>query len=99
MQNAPCSVRGNKGVEIQLGAHRLAGSEKWPEVQARPEVQAQPAAFILRVLSTCPVTRARQTQSMVIYVVVHNSNRDDSARGRLERLEAEPCRNLGPEAS
>lgn len=75
MQNAPCSVRGNKGVEIQLGAHRLAGSEKWPEVQA------QPAAFILRVLSTCPVTRAQQTQSMVIYVVIHNSNRDDSARG------------------
>lgn len=93
MQNAPCSVRGNKGVEIQLGAHRLAGSEKWPEVQA------QPAAFILRVLSTCPVMRAWQTQSMVIYVVIHNSNRDDSARGRLERLEAETCRNLGPEAS
>lgn len=76
MQNAPRSVRGNKGVEIQLGAHRLAGSEKWPEVQ----VQAQPAAFTLRVLSTCPVTRARQTQSMVVYVVFHNSNRDDSAR-------------------
>lgn len=93
MQNAPHSVRGNKGVEIQLGAHRLAGSEKWPEVQA------QSAAFILRVLSTCPVTQARQTQSMVVYVVIHNSNRDDSARGRLERLEAETCRNLGPEAS